>query len=55
VTAHAVEIEARRCRDAGLFEHAFAEGGRVVREAANVCIDVERAVGRMKIGDADFR
>ena len=50
-----IEIDARRCRDMGLFEHAAGEFKTVRGEIGNIGIEVERAVGREKPGQAGLR
>src|SRR6185312_9821932 len=40
-----IEVDTRRCRDMGLFQHAACEFKTVRREVGNIGIEIERAVG----------
>ncbi len=50
-----VEVEAGGGGDAGLVEHPAAEGDRVVGEPGDVGVEVERAVRRVDVAEAEPR
>ena len=50
-----VEIDARRRRDMGLFQHFACEFEAVGGEVRNIGIKIERAVGRQEFGEAGPR
>src|SRR5690606_19171634 len=53
--ASLVEIDPRRCSNAGLIEHQLCEGEAVVRKLADVYIEVEGSVGRNDAVETGFR
>ena len=48
-----IKIDARRCRHSRFMEHTLAELHRVIRQPTDVCIHIERTVGREIVAKAN--